>query len=124
VVDSFGVQRAIAILALVSLLAVPLAAWPTDDCCCCDKNCCKSGMCPMHRHRGTKAGETEPLCGEGIQCTCPMPHTQIAPAPPAVLSVPPQMPGPERLETATVAGPSAPARGFVLPPFEPPRLAA
>jgi len=121
VVNSFAVRRTVAILALLSLVAVPLAAWPVDDHCCCDKDCCKSGMCPMHRHREAKPAETGSHCRAGIQCACPTEQAQIAPAPPGVLIAPPQVPIEEKAETAVVAAPNSPEHGFVSPPFVPPR---
>ena len=118
-------RRAFAILALVSLLAVPLAAWPKDEGCCCGKDCCKNGICPMRAHRAAKHTAPGSECGLGIQCECPTQQSQqMAPAPPGVLIAPPVMPFPENAETATACAPDAPAHGFVSPPFQPPRLAA
>ncbi|HUJ40486.1 MAG TPA: hypothetical protein VLW54_08065 [Candidatus Acidoferrales bacterium] len=118
-------RRAVAILALVSLLAVPLGAWPASDrSCCCDKDCCKSGICPMRRHHEAKTPDTSPLCGEGIHCNCPTEQAQLAPEPPGVLIAAPVMPGLERAESAQTPAARRPTHGFVSPPFEPPRPAA
>jgi len=134
VLDLLPVRRAIAILALVSLVAGPIAAWPVEGC-CGDADCCKSGICPMHPEHAKSQDADEPMpchhaasapepvskCKVSAQCTGQARQLHPAPLPHGVLSAAASIPMPAGKCAHMESLPIAPALGFDPVPFEPPR---
>jgi len=127
------VRRAIAILALVSLVAGPISAWPVEGC-CGDADCCKSGICPMHPkpaksqadepmqcHHTDAARANDSKCHASAQCTGRARQLHPAPLPRGVLSAVTVIPMPAGKRAHMESLPIAPALGFDPVPFEPPR---
>jgi len=130
-------RQIVAILALVSLLAGPAAAWPAGNC-CADRDCCKSDLCPMHaRHAKQAAPSKEMHChGEqaasepaskcdGVQqCSQRGQVASVAPQPRGVLAAAPILEAPRASHAPMSTTEFQAVRGFVLLPFQPPRLPA
>ncbi|HKM90720.1 MAG TPA: hypothetical protein VJX29_08900 [Candidatus Acidoferrales bacterium] len=128
-------QRIVAILALVSLLAVPAAAWPAGNCCC---DCCKSGICLMHARHAKQAAPDEEMpchgthhaaepatkCDGAPQCSQRAQAVSVAPLPPGVLAAAPVVEAPRASRDSVAMSDLQAVRGFVLLPFLPPRLTA
>jgi len=130
-------QRIVAILALVSLLAGPAAAWLTGNC-CGEPDCCKSGICPMHAHHAKQAASSEEMpchgtqqatepaskCDGARQCSQRAQAVSVAPQPPGILAAAPVVEAPHATRDSVAMSDSMAVRGFALLPFQPPRLPA
>jgi hypothetical protein len=132
-------RRLLAIIALASLLGSPAAVLTTANC-CGQPDCCRSGMCPMHRtsqisqppaddeergmhcHAAKKEQkQSVPDCVAGNSCNHSKQISLFAPLPRAVMSAsaPLEAPIASRAPLSTIAGRLIP--GFPAPPFDPPR---
>jgi len=143
-VDSSTVRRAIAILALISLLAGPASAWTAGGCCAV-ADCCKSGICPMHakpakahqdaadgamhcHHQDAQAEQAsrngEPKCSASARCHGTGIAVHPGPLPRGILTAAEVMLPPATVGAGITTPEKAAARGFVRTPFEPPRMTA
>jgi len=130
-------RRTLAILALVSLLAGPAAAWPLGNC-CADADCCKSDICPMHARHEKPASASEAMhchgaqtapepaskCDGSVQCSQRAQTPTIAPQPRGVLAATPMLETPGVSRTPVATREFHAALGFVPVPFQPPRLSS
>jgi hypothetical protein len=147
VVNWPAVRRVFAILALISLLGGPPAAWPAGGCCGV-ADCCKSGICPMHAkpakaHKDAADGAMhchlqdaqanqkeqaaprgEPKCRASARCDRAGSAVHSAPLPRWILRAAEAMLLPAAARAVITVPEKAAARGFVPTPFEPPRMSA
>jgi len=119
------------------LVAGPIGGWPAGNC-CGDADCCKSGVCPMHRnavksqdqdeamqcHHAHAAPQPASKCNASAQCSGHAEKWHAAPLPRGVLSAPAAIPAPMAKREAIATVPVRSRQGFIPVPFEPPRLAA
>jgi hypothetical protein len=133
-------RRGLAIITFIGLLAGSVALWLGTGC-CGDTDCCKTGICPMHnvKHSAFNPHVLEndtrchhspdaPLPGPAAQCRatgeCSLQFQALHLAP-QLRAVLPGLPAVIWLSEARAErgiSSAAPATGFGIPPFEPPRL--